>query len=276
MGRMVGFCARALAVVCFFESVAFAQAPPAEPASAEAPRAKPRKHRHRARPPGQPWRKRAHAKQKGVEPREHGPRSAWHFLLGAERLTSVLHFDLESSTPGTGSVSATELSLFGAGSASGLNPFGLPRLGFDALYGVFTFGGSLVYATTSNDVGDASMFLLSPRLGAFWPKTGVVRVWLRGGLSYVSAESDVAATTFEGQRVVIGEAELSYLDLTLEPLLVLMPSEQVGITLGPIFDFGLAGSGGVEYNQASGMSPVDVANAHASSYGAAAGLLVLF
>ena len=276
MGRTVSFCARALAVMCFGESVALAQVAPPEPASAEASRTRVRNPRHRQRPPAQPWRKRAHKTKKTVEPSPGRVGSGWGFVLSAERLTSALHFEVASSTPGTGSVSATELSFLGGGSTSGLNPFALPRVAFDARYGAFTFGGSIVYGTTSNDGGDASMFLLSPRLGAFWPKAGPIRVWLRGGLSYVTAASDVVASTIEGERSVIGEVQLSYLDLTLEPLLTLMPTEHVGITFGPSLDFPLTGSGSLEYSQIFGQGREDIEDVHASSYGVAAGLVVVF
>ena len=113
--------------------------------------------------------------------------------------------------------------------------------------------------------------IVSPRLGALFPKSGTVRGWLRGGISYASFGSDLVGIDAAGQRVN-GEVSASLFDLTLEPMLVIMASEQVGITLGPSFDIGLAGSATLEV----GGDSEGLGDFTASSYGASAGIFAVF
>jgi hypothetical protein len=263
-----------------------AEQPPAPPVAAQPPtEARPpaapqraREHRRRPRSPSQPWRKRKDHHPNAVA-KTQGPRSV-KFVLSVERITSVLHWTTRGRAEVTMGVSTgssgTDISLLGGGSAVNANPFATPRLAFDALYGNFTAGGSLIYLFSSTTLGDGSVTIVTPRLGALFPRSGVVRGWLRGGISYVSASSDVVGASIEGQKVEVGEAQLTVVDLTLEPLLVLMPSDQVGITFGPTLDIGLGGGGEFVANPAFGFQSRSVPDYRASSYGASAGLLIVF
>jgi hypothetical protein len=189
----------------------------------------------------------------------------------------VLHWTLRGTNLGemqlSNRTSGTDLAFMGGGSAANANIFGLPRIGFDALWGSFTAGGSLIYLRSATNIGNGDALLVSPRLGALFPKSSAVRAWLRGGVSFASLSSDITGISSSGGVVDLGQTTVTLFDLTLEPMALFMASKQVAITLGASVDIGLAGSATLD---GTGSESRGAGDFTASSYGASAGIVAIF
>jgi hypothetical protein len=123
----------------------------------------------------------------------------------------------------------TGLSLLGShGLPAGSVQF--PRLSIDAVAGSVTLGGSLLLAsfegsgTVSGTEVSSSVttFGISPRVGLWVPVAPSVKLWPRGGLTYVSQSNDTA--------------DIKELWLTFEPALVVALSEGIGLSLAGTLD----------------------------------------
>jgi hypothetical protein len=218
--------------------------------------------------------------------------------LGVERVTNLLSWSMTESVPVTTSSfngfpsttnvdlerSGTDVSFLGSGGAS-QNVFGLPRVAIDGMFSNgLTLGGSISYMVTSgksestNGTGKASsedptvsVFIFAPRVGVVIPASPYVGVWLRGGISRISASTDVPQTDPQTGASVGGTqtSTVTLVDLTLDPQLVITPVPHVGITLGALLDIGVSGTG----ETTGSTTTTDV---KASSYGVSGGLVAIF
>jgi len=117
---------------------------------------------------------------------------------------------------------------FGLGGPASAHPYQLPRFGFDFfVVDHLSLGGAVVW--TSQNEGDTSHFLLSPRVGYAIDFSRSFGFWPRGGLTFRNEhfdhrDDDEVALTFEA--MFYGE-----------------PAEHFAFIFGPVFDIGLAGDG---------------------------------
>lgn len=225
-----------------------------------------------------------------------------HFMISAERLTSILSWSQSSKStatftdPGTGTSftstvegeeSGTDVSLLSAGGFLE-NPFSIPRVGFDYMFGNgLTIGGSLGYMVTSGESEDkdstgttrtqdrptVDIFLFAPRLGVFIGATPNLGIWLRGGVTRLGLSSERDRDNGDG-TMTRTTYTATFVDVTLDPQLVISPVPHVGITVGPTLDIGVSGSSETTGNTATSSS-IDT-ELNASSYGVTAGLVALF
>lgn len=225
-----------------------------------------------------------------------------HFLISAERLTSILSWSQSSKStatftdPGTGTSftstvegeeSGTDVSLLSAGGFLE-NPFSIPRVGFDYMFGNgLTIGGSLGYMVTSGESEDkdsdgttrtqdrptVDIFLFAPRLGVFIGATPKLGIWLRGGVTRLALSSERDRPNGDG-TMTRSTYTASFVDVTLDPQLVISPVPHVGITVGPTLDIGVSGSAETTGNNSTSTSAETELTA--SSYGVTAGLVALF
>jgi hypothetical protein len=132
------------------------------------------------------------------------------------------------------------------------NPYLSPRVGFDYfVIDGLSLGGSLGFWSYSEereiqDKTDGSIpqgsiedfdhtgFLFSPRVGYAIMFSDVFGIWPRGGLTFWTDSRDDNRDNF-------GDTDSNEFALTLEFQLVFVPLEHVGITVGPVLDFGFAG-----------------------------------
>jgi hypothetical protein len=107
------------------------------------------------------------------------------------------------------------------------------------------------------------MYLLAPRVGYLLATSDLITLWLRGGVTIFSGTTEA---TYGDMTL---EASASGTQLSLDPALVLTPTDHVGILLYPAIDFGLTGNW--ETNQAGS---VTTGNFKFTSYGLAGGLAI--
>jgi hypothetical protein len=225
-----------------------------------------------------------------------------HFVISAERLTSILSWSQGSKSTGTftdpatgtsftstneGEESGTDVSLLSAGGFLD-NPFSLPRVGFDYMFSNgLTIGGSLSYVVTSGESEDkdsdgttrtedrptVDIFLLAPRLGMFLGATPKLGIWLRGGITRWALSSERDRDNGDGTTTRTTYAA-TLVAVTLDPQLVISPVPHVGITVGPTLDIGVSGS--AETTGSSSTSGSVDTELTASSYGVTAGLVAMF
>jgi hypothetical protein len=133
-----------------------------------------------------------------------------------------------------------------------LVPYQLPRVGIDYfVIDGLSIGGSIGFASQDvdssrfdkrnnrpdfDDSFERNTFLFHPRVGYAVMFGDVIGIWPRGGITYVSSSDD--DTRFNNQRREVDESEFA---LTAEFHLIISPIEHVGITVGPVIDFGLTG-----------------------------------
>ena len=228
-----------------------------------------------------------------------------HFILSAERLTSVLSWTRTDTLKISGfssggfatssetielETSGTDVSFLTTGSRGNL--YGTPRVAFDGMFSNgFTLGGSLGYvvmsgkheepdftssgsiATSKHSVDDATIavFVFAPRLGVMITPTPTLGIWLRGGITRVSAATDGNTGSDIDGNPVSRSTTVTLLAVTLDPQLVFVPVPRVGITLGPVLDIGASGS--VDVTEGSTTDSRDV---KMSSFGVAGGLALIF
>jgi hypothetical protein len=113
------------------------------------------------------------------------------------------------------------------------SPFDIPRIAFDYLViDHLSIGGALgFYSIDPDDGGDASGFLLAPRVGYLHAFGRVVGIWPRGGFTYHSGEVDVGP----------GSQDQHGFALTLECPFTFSPAEHFAFQVGPTFDIDFTG-----------------------------------
>lgn len=217
------------------------------------------------------------------------------FVLGAERLTSILGWSATASGEretfnGTETVEVTtsglDVSLLGAGGFPS-NPFSAPRVSFDYVFrSGFSLGGSVGYMVSSADTEQpdidgsgttkvkqptTSTILFAPRIGAFIPAAPQVAVWLRGGFTRVVSTVEREALVVDNDSTITLTDTASMWDLALDPQLVLSPAPHVAITLGVTLEIGIQGE--VESEASGNTTKTDATQ---SSYGVTTGLIAMF
>jgi len=123
---------------------------------------------------------------------------------------------------------------FGFGMSAGFDnygfPYNYPRLGFDYfVIDKLSIGGSIGYASISNDQAGGEAFLFNPRVGYFLGLGSVVGFWPRGGFTYHSLDPD-------------GPASQHGFGLTLEAMFAVAPVEHFAFMFGPTVDVDFTGS----------------------------------
>jgi hypothetical protein len=144
-----------------------------------------------------------------------------------------------------------------------------------------TLGGSISYLVTSgkttltasneetsSDAPTESIFVLAPRIGVVIPASETVGVWLRGGITRIALSSETRAPSTSSNGGEALTATTTYVDLTLDPQLLISPVPHVGLTLGALFEIGLGGS-----QENSGSQTTDM---KATAYGVTSGLVAIF
>ena len=200
--------------------------------------------------------------------------------VGAERLfgfasvSATATVDAGNGQTAEATESTSSFTLLGQGSP--LPAFMLPRVGFDAfvteglsLGGFLLFGtrsskrelGGSVQATRASDGPTETLVVLGPRIGYAAMFSDTVGLWPRGGITYVSDSAE------DG----VDRASVTMTELTLEALLIVVPVEHVGFTVGPIVEVGLGGE--TEISGTSGSQKMDTT---AGAFGIQAGLLAYF
>lgn len=231
--------------------------------------------------------------------------SRWHagqtsFILSAERLTTISGWSTTETVPTTtfpgpsGSSatssedferSGTDVSFLGAGLSRNL--YAIPRLSLDGRFSNgFTIGGSLSYIVQSGkhdtagtasgskmsvDDPTATYFLFAPRVGVMFEASPTVSVWLRGGITRVSASLEDTGTNPNTGASTSASETLTVLAVTADPQLVFTPIPHVGILLGATLDIGASGTDETNFGGTS-----ESHDYKASSYGVNAGLAALF
>lgn len=164
-----------------------------------------------------------------LQPRaaEAAPPGDWS--VGVERVFGIsrVTVDTEVGNVSTSSTS-TSVSLFSA--FSGLRGYSSARLAFDYLASSsLTFGGAFAYESIGADA-DESVWLLAARVGYFARPTPSFGVWPRAGLTHVAFDDDGP------------DDDPTATGLTLEvPLVFLVLGQNVGLSLIPHADIGIAG-----------------------------------
>jgi hypothetical protein len=187
------------------------------------------------------------------------------------------------------------------GSGGGTNLFAMPRLSVDGFVGPnVTIGGSVGFisvsgsanasvmstgvppttgTSTGRDFPDSTAILFSPRLGAVAMLGERAAFWLRGGITYFHSTTETKSTIVTtGGRSTTSTTTVTTdgTALTLDPVVVLLPADHVGLTLGPVLDIGLGGSSETTQSPAVTTAGSPALDVKTSNYGAAAGLLVFF
>jgi hypothetical protein len=191
--------------------------------------------------------------------------SAGTIFLGAERLFGVSFNNAKSTTSQGGTdvtstysrtdigllLNANGASAFGEGTY--LNPFLIPRLGFDySVIDNLTVGGSIGFWHASSSTkaegggrsqetdGDSvNAFLFAPRVGYIIGLNEKMGIWLRGGLTYYNF--GVTHPKTQARNVETSDS-VNGLAFSLDPVFVLSPVEHFGLFGGLMADIPLSGS----------------------------------
>jgi hypothetical protein len=161
--------------------------------------------------------------------------------ISSDRLTgfSIDHWKQSRSQPAVDVKDTTNHFGFLWQGSFAHSPYSIPRLAFDYfVIDRLSIGGALGYASASTDVergnvtghGSVTAFVFAPRVGYVWNINGWASFWLRGGFTYHSY-------SFDGN-----EGSEHAIALTVEPTLVLSPSNHWGFVVGPTGDFSFTGS----------------------------------
>lgn len=161
--------------------------------------------------------------------------SAGEFALVAERLVGISKTGRrikQTGTDPTESVTRVHLLLNQNGDVVG---YSAPRVAFDLfVMDGLSLGGALGYSSDADeaDPEDAGtgwhrQFLLSPRLGYAYMFSDLLGVWPRAGITY--------------QDIRTGSAKVALLAASVDANLVLVPTANAVVTLGPTLDLGLIG-----------------------------------
>ena len=181
--------------------------------------------------------------------------SAGQSVLSADRLLGISAWSTKVESPSSSStVAGTAVHVLwssGLFQQSGYQLiYAVPRVAFDYAFvpGV-TVGTALGYfhrsASTESATGDTassdqrteSALLISPRVGYAASLGPVVRFWVRGGVTYVTGQSEQTSSN----GAISTTLRIHGLALAIDPQLVVTPVPHFGITLGPVLDFPLWG-----------------------------------
>jgi hypothetical protein len=194
------------------------------------------------------------------------------FIFSADRLFPIISYSSATETDTTVNpnisynYNATSLGLFGGFTSFGTPTGGpvavgfgspsfytVPRLGFDyTIIPNLTIGGDLIVWTTVGGSGTQSqggrsasvsapngnVFGLAPRVGYIFGMSDLLSIWLRGGLSFYTANQNqpgACSTNNDSEGIYV-------LGLDLDPQLVISPVNHLAFTAGPALDWGFAGS----------------------------------
>lgn len=206
--------------------------------------------------------------------------------ISGERLFGIVSAsDTETidGQPGESTGYNTTVSLL-SNPAGGLSStYSFARVGVDVfvIQGL-SVGAALGYVTVSSsskvEANGASLeqdgptsngVVFAPRAGYAFMFLPIVGIWPRAGVTYVTAGS-----SFESMGNT-AEASENRLAFTLEVPLVIAPSANAAITVGPTMDLGL--SGGSENSQTiAGVTTTQKSDHKATEFGLQAGLTVAF
>jgi hypothetical protein len=189
------------------------------------------------------------------------------FIFSADRLFPLIAYTNNKLTNDnvnpnvTDSTSGSSVSLFyggnsiGGGAGAGNSTFyTVPRLGFDYtvipnltvggdLFLFFTLGGSTnshcnggTCTDTKGPSGNA--WGLAPRVGYILGMTNLLSLWLRGGVSYYHATSNLDSPPCSNSN----STNFGVFGLDVDPQLVISPVNHFAFEVGPAIDWGFAGS----------------------------------
>jgi len=238
------------------------------------------------------------------------------FAISGERLLGLFVHKVEADLqmtatggPGGGTATvdtntetkATEFVVLG--NSDQVGPAGTPRIAFDFfVIDGLSLGGALLYENHSveNDTGgtatlggqsqaidrtqvevDTNVFGIAPRIGYAYMFTPNVGIWPRGGISYVTSNSEEKETVTDptdgSVQTTDTDTSVNHLSLALDAMLVLSPIEHVGFGIGPFVEIPL--SGDIE-TKASQVNPALQGDGNGdvkiTSYGATSSLIVWF
>lgn len=192
------------------------------------------------------------AARAGAQTPEEGPNvgDQGHWSLSIDR---AFGFDYLQSKPqmngaSEGTSSSTTFSLFGNPAAGSASAFSFPRLAFDAFVGsgVSVGAGFGLFHISQNldDTGTALVgadesatgFVIAPRIGYVGRLSPLVAIWPRLGVSVIYAHTDITPTGSSQETV-----SLYAVAVTAEVPFVLTLAPHAAVTLGPTFDYSVAG-----------------------------------
>jgi hypothetical protein len=202
-------------------------------------------------------------------PQEFGEKG--QLIFSADRLVPLVSYAQGKATNNnvnpaqTTTYSSSQISLlWGSSSATGglggppgtvptTNVYTVPRLGFDyVIVPHLTIGGNVIFFTTvgsnvnqcfgtncqSQGAGTGDVFGVAPRVGYVLGLSGMLSLWIRGGMHYYHEHTSAPAAACNSSDNV--SAELAGLDF--DPQFVIAPIPHFAFIVGPTFDWGFAGS----------------------------------
>ncbi len=224
------------------------------------------------------------------------------FIVSVDRLFGLQFWSIKTqpdatpmnANPNTTKLGGTSFSLLWNTDTTNAQAFAIPvystpQLGFDYVLGSpITLGASLGYVhhsasqdvtnnangvTTSQDLPSGNALLLHPRVGYVFPLTPLFSIWARAGVTYYWFQTK--GTSPNGMNTTSNSAD--GLGLSVDPQLVITPVPHVGITVGPMLDFPIAGSSkNQSTNNTTGVSVTTEGSAKLTSFGIMAGVLAHF
>jgi hypothetical protein len=213
--------------------------------------------------------------------------SAGQVAVSAERLFGLVFANETEKVEGQTaerSGSSTTISLLSTPVAGLATTYSSPRIGVDVfvIQGL-SIGAAIGYASvsTSSAIEDAGTtveqdgptltgFIFAPRVGYAYLFADLLGIWPRAGVTYVSIGAS-ADDPLGGHY----ETSANRTALTLEVPLVIAPSPNAAILVGPTLDLGIAG--GDESTQESGGVTMTVkSNNKATDFGLQAGIAIAF
>ena len=204
------------------------------------------------------------------------------FIFSADRLVPLFAYTNNQFTDNTvnpsqtSTVTGTSISLLWGSNSAGGNSNGAvglaagasgnptfyttPRLGFDYvivpnvtvggdLFAYFTLGGSTTVPnganmTRSTDNPSGNAFGVAPRGGYVLGLSGILSLWLRGGVHFYTETVNVPQQRCNG---VNDSLNAHVFGLDIDPQLVISPIDHFAFLVGPALDWGFAG--GASYTQ---------------------------
>jgi len=187
-------------------------------------------------------------------------------ILSADRLVPVLGYSSVSvsytngNTNVTSTDKGTSLVLMAGTEPQAANVHTLPRVGFDfTVIDRLTLGGSILLAfglsgshkdetvagattTREYDTPTRTLIGISPRVGYILPLTGVLGLWLRGGISFYSDKTRTQLLANNNTVIVTRSDTDSTLSLDLDPQLAIVPVQHFFFNVGPLVNIPLTGS----------------------------------
>jgi hypothetical protein len=212
--------------------------------------------------------------------------SAGKVAISAERLFGVVAgSDTEKvdGQPGESTSYSTSISLLSNPIGGLFSNYSFARVGVDVfpIQGL-SLGAALGYVSIStsskaeangmsveNDGPTLNGFVFAPRVGYAFMFMDMVGIWPRAGITYVHVGS-----SFE-QNGNSSESSENHLAFTLEVPLVIAPSPNAAITVGPTLDLGIGGGSKSETTLA-GTTVTNESDHKATDIGLQAGLTIAF